>query len=97
MTDQDFLDFLSALGQEFCTALSPPIPEEDIVPQDVYEVWLRVFGLAPSPEKLASLSESQLEQLRSECVRYFECPEVTAQHVGLAVARTLARWPTHCT
>jgi hypothetical protein len=88
MTGQPPGDFLAALGQEFCETLSPPIPEDLIVPQDANEVWLRAFGQPPSPELLTSLSGPQLSRLRDECERYFECPAVSVQHVRSAVART---------
>ena len=43
------LDFLAAVGQEFCAALSPPVPDDLMVPHDAYEVWRRAFGADPSP------------------------------------------------
>jgi hypothetical protein len=91
-TPADLTDFLAALGQEFCEALSPPVPEDLIVPQDAYEVWLRAFGQPPSPESLASLSGPQLSRLRDECERYFECPSLAAAQVRTAIDRALARW-----
>jgi len=93
MTDESFADFLAALGQEFCEALSPPIPWGRIVPQDAYEVWLRAFRQRPSPGRLAQLTDAQRSHLRDECERYFECPDISAEHIRTAVARTLARWP----
>ena len=38
------LDFLSALGEEFCGALLPPVPGDLIVPHDGHGVWTRSFG-----------------------------------------------------
>ena len=87
------LDFLSALGEEPCAALSPPVPDDLIVPQDGYEVWRRAFGADPNPAALAELTDPQVEEFRSACARYFECPAVSAAQVRLAVSRTLARWP----
>jgi hypothetical protein len=92
VTEQPSGDFLIALGQEFCEALSPPVPEDLIVPQDAYEVWLRVFGQTPSPALLASLSDAGLSRLRDECQRYFECPSISGQQVRSFVAHTLVRW-----
>jgi hypothetical protein len=86
-------DFLLAFGQEVCWALSPPVPFDRIVPQDGFEVWLRAFGEAPSAETLMSLSEAQLEHLRSECEHYFECPTISTDQLRCAIARTLTRWP----
>src|SRR4051794_30866091 len=93
MTGEPPLDFLAALGQEFCEALSPPVPEDLIVPQDAYDVWLRAFGQPPSPELLTRLSGWHLSHLRDECERYFECQSISVDHIRAAVARTLARWP----
>jgi len=93
MASQPSLDFLAALGQEFCGALSPPVPADLITPQDAYDVWLSALGQAPSPEALADVSGPQLSRLRDECERYFECPTVTTEQVRLAVDRTLLRWP----
>lgn len=93
MTEDPPSDFLIALGQEFCDALSPPVPEDLIVPQDACEVWIRAFGRPPRPGLLASLSDAQLSLLRGACERYFECPSISVQHIRSAVSRTLARWP----
>jgi hypothetical protein len=87
------LGFLSALGEEFCEALSPPVPWDLINPHDGSEVWWRAFGTAPTPIALVALSDLQVEQLREACAGYFECPGVSVAQVRLAVSRTLARWP----
>lgn len=87
------LDFLAALGQEFCTALSPPVPDDIIVPQDGYEVWRKAFGAEPSPESLAALTDAEMEQLRTACALYFECPELSVENLRTAISSTLARWP----
>jgi hypothetical protein len=87
------LDFLSALGEEFCGALSPPVPYDHIVSHDAYEVWRRAFGADPDPAALAALGATGVERLRTACAGYFECPAVSAAAVRLAVSRTLARWP----
>jgi hypothetical protein len=93
MDEATELDFLTALGEEICWALSPPVSEDLIVPHDGYEVWLRAFGTKPNPDALAALTEAGVEQLRASCAAYFECPAVSAAQVRLAVSRTLARWP----
>lgn len=93
MDEASELDFVSALGEEFSGALSPPVPGDMIVPQDAYEVWRRVFRTEPRPDALAALTDADVERLRAACVDYFECPAVSEAHVRLAVCRTLARWP----
>jgi hypothetical protein len=93
MDEQDFIYSLSALGEEFCESLSPVVRFDNIVPQDSYEVFLRAFATTPNPQLLASLSETQLEQLRASCEEYFKCHEITIDHMRSIVSRTLSRWP----
>ena len=93
MTEQDLSDFLQAFGEELCEALSPPVAFNMICPQDGYEVWLRAFGQAPNPTKLAALTGLQWEELRAACERYFECRGLSVEQVRQAVVKTLARWP----
>jgi hypothetical protein len=92
MSEEEFLDFLSALGEEFSETLSPVVGSENIVPQDGYELFIRVFKQAPNPHFLGALSESQMEQLRADCEKYFECAGVSVEHIREAITRTLARW-----
>lgn len=89
--DEQHLDFLSALGDEFSEALRPVA--SGIVPQDGYEVWLRAFEREPSPGLLAAMTDARLEQLRAAAEDYLECRGVTVEHVRTFVSRTLARWP----
>jgi hypothetical protein len=93
MDEQDFLGFVSALGEEFCEALFPVVGRNDVVPQDGYEVFCRTFKQEPSPQMLTSLTESDLEQLRATCEEYLECQRITVGHMRSFVSRTLARWP----
>ena len=93
MNEQDCISFLSALGEEFCETLSPIVGDEDIVPQDGYEVFYRTSDQNPSPQMLALLTETELEQLRSSCEEYFECQGITIEHMRSVVAQTLSRWP----
>jgi hypothetical protein len=86
-------DFIAALGQEFCEALSPPVPHDLIAPQDGFEVWRRAFGTDPSPVALTELTDADIKRLLAVCIAYFECPSLSETHVRLAVSRTLARWP----
>ena len=93
MDSHDELSFLTAFGQELCGALSPPVLDDLIVPQDAFEVWIRAFGTRPTPEALASLTDTEVERLHAACVGNFECPDITESQVRLAHARTLWRWP----
>ncbi len=93
MTEQLSLNFLIAFGQELCQALSPPVQEEFIVPQDGYEVWIRAFDKPPGQSTVANLSDSEVQLVRAECERYFECSAIRCEHLLLAISRILARWP----
>jgi hypothetical protein len=95
MNDIEFGDFMSALGEEFCEALSPVVGFSAIAPNDAYELFIRAFATDPSPHFLASLSDSQLELLRVECEKYFERKGFTVDQLRKAVRRTLWRWPSN--
>ena len=93
MSDQERLDFLAAFGDEFCQALADSVGQDALVPQDGFEVFLRVFQEEPSPQLLSSLSDNQLEQLRVGSERYFETGGIPIEQIRMAVTRTLARYP----
>jgi hypothetical protein len=90
--DLDILGFLTAFGEEFCEALSPPVSQDAICPNDAYELWARAFGAAPTFGSLAAISKPELQRMRDECERYFECPELRIEHLAVAIAMTLQRW-----
>ena len=93
MNEKDYLDFLAALGQEFCHCLSPAVGFENIEPQNAFEVFRREFKIDPSPTFLALLSDSQVERLRAGFEKFLECDGISVIQVREAVTRTLARWP----
>ena len=93
MNEQDFISFLSVLGEEFCDTLSPIVGDEEVVPQDGYDVFYQTFKQEPSPTMLALLTETELEQLRTSCEEYLECEGITIAHMRSVVKQTLARWP----
>jgi hypothetical protein len=79
-------DFLSAFGEEFCTALSPPVPSDLITPHGGYEVWRRAFAADPTPAALAELSDPQVEQLRSVSAKSL-CVNLQQESIAGAVGR----------
>ena len=91
MDEQDWYDFLSAFGEEFCEALPEAV---ECVPQDSFEIFKRVMQCDPTPELLAALSDTQFEQLRKGSEDYFEFQGITVEQIQNAVARTLGRWPS---
>jgi len=93
MNVNEFNGFLMALGQEFCESLNEIVGFENIVPHDAYEAFRRTFGRDPSPQLLATLSESELEQWRAQSEKYFECRGISVDQLRRTIARTLARWP----
>jgi hypothetical protein len=90
---QQRLDFLAAFGDEFCDALENAVEHETLVPQDGFEVFLRVFQAEPTPQLLASLSDDQLETFRVESEKYFETEGIALEQIRKVVAHTLARCP----
>jgi hypothetical protein len=93
MNDRHFLDFVTALGEEFCETLGPIVGFETISPHASYEVFRRVFREDPSPQFLAALTDEQWERLRAGWEEYFGQCGIAAAPIRQAVARTLARWP----
>lgn len=91
MDEQGRLDFITALGEEFCTVLDPVIGSE-ISPQDGYEVFAKVLGNDFGPEVLGTISDSQIEQLRAFGCTWLECENITGNHLKEVVRRTLSRW-----
>jgi hypothetical protein len=93
MNEHKRLDFLAAFGEEFRAGLWPIVGWENLVPQDAFAVLLRVQRQEPTPQLLSSLSDLELEQLRVESERYFECEGLTVAQIRKVIARTLARHP----
>ena len=91
--DQRFSDFVTALNQEFATAMRSVISLEMLSVQGGYDIWTQCFTARPSPKLLKRLSSADIELLRLECERSFEVTGVTALHIRGWMERTLWRWP----
>jgi hypothetical protein len=91
MDEQVRLDFITALGEGFCTVLDPVVGSE-ICPQDGYEVFAKVLGKDFGPDVLQILTDLQIEQLRAFGCAWLECPNITGDHLREVVRRTLSRW-----
>jgi len=75
MDERRRVDFLAALGDEFCTALDPVVGLE-ICSQDGYEVFAKVLGEDFGPEALGLLNDSQIEELRAFGCTWLESPNI---------------------
>ncbi|MCD9033359.1 hypothetical protein LDO32_16715 [Luteimonas sp. Y-2-2-4F] len=93
--DQLSNDFLSAMGFEFSSHVSLPIPDGEINPHECCEVVWRVLGHCVTPNDLAGLSELKLAALAQEFGNYFECAPPSISQVKAAVDSTLFRWPAN--
>ena len=91
MNEQERLDFVTALGEEFCTVLAPVVGSE-MCPQDGYEVFAKVLGTDFGPDTLQLLSDFQLNQIRTFGCTWLECVNITDNDLREVVRRTLARW-----
>ncbi len=93
MEENDFLGFVSALGEELCAVLEPVVGFERTNPQDGYEIFRKAMKCEPSPKRLAALTDQELEKLRDACRSLKETDKVTLRQMREWVAGTLRRWP----
>jgi hypothetical protein len=93
LDEKNRLDFLMALGQEFCTVLAPLIEHEgDLCPQMGYEVFSSVLGEDFTDDSLRGLPGAQVEELSARARSLLECSTVRSIHLREVIRRTLARW-----
>lgn len=93
MNEQTRLDFLSALGDEFCDVLGSILDgKTGLCPQVAFEVFAKVLGKDFSVDSLRHLSLSQVEELRESASSLIEDATITESHLREVVRRTLARW-----
>ncbi len=78
MNDNDCLDFVSAMGDEFADVLQSV--SADVSGADVYSVVSAVSRARLSPALLASFRSEQIEQLRIGFVSYFEVANDAVTH-----------------
>ncbi len=95
MDEQTYIDFTTALGEEYCAVISP-LCEHGAGPHDGYEVFGKVYGLADiTPEKLhaAQVSDAQLARILDTARGWHETDQINAEHVREVLRRILRRWP----
>ena len=91
MNDQDYLDFLTIWGGQFCVSMRA-IGVTAVAPHDAYEAFLEAFLKEPTPELLASISETELEAFRIQCEKVLDHAPIPSAGVREAISLTLWRW-----
>jgi hypothetical protein len=95
MTEQDYLDFTTALGEVYSTVIDPHC-EHGAVIQDGYEVFGKAYGYDDiTPEKLhaAQVSSAELLRLRDLARQNQESDLITEEHIREILRGVLWRWP----
>ena len=72
VSEQDRMDFDSAMGQSFCDYVCPPIDIESANIHECCEAVWRLLGVDVTPEMLDGLSMQQIEALAKSFATYFE-------------------------
>lgn len=95
MDEQTYMDFTTALGEEYFDVISP-LCEFEPEPHDGYEVFAKVYGLRDiTPEKLhaAQSRKDEVTRLRDATREWHETDDITSKHVLEVLQRVLQRWP----
>lgn len=93
-SDRDRLgDFMQAVGESFADCVSPPIPNDNILIADFWDIVCKQVGDEVTPSRLAALTRTDLERLRMAIGSYYECRPPSLAQVKTAIKVCLARWP----
>ncbi|MEM8530378.1 MAG: hypothetical protein AAGF95_06005 [Chloroflexota bacterium] len=87
------VDFISAVCEEFCEALSEVVSFEDINPQECWDPLIQVLGKDIDSDTLVHITKEQIEELRLVFSSWFENNNITTDHIQVGIKRTLSRWP----
>jgi hypothetical protein len=93
--EQSYMDFTTALGEEYCEVVSP-LCEHGAEPHDGYEVLGKVYGFDDiTPEKLhaTQVSDAELMRIRDTARQWHETDQINEEHVREVLRRVLWRWP----
>jgi ABC-type Zn uptake system ZnuABC Zn-binding protein ZnuA len=91
--EQTYMDFITALGEEYCEVVSP-LAGHGAEPHDGYEVFAKMYGANEiSPEKLHAASDTEVERLRDISREWHESERIGTGHIREVIRRTLCRWP----
>jgi hypothetical protein len=94
MTNPNYQDFLSAVGDSFCEAFLEEPEFEDVCPHDFQEVLLETVGDPLTPELLnVAKSDEYIAKIVVECQRYFEVNDVPKEKIVRSIEQALHRWP----
>ncbi|MBB2676128.1 UNVERIFIED_ORG: hypothetical protein GGE64_002771 [Rhizobium etli] len=63
MSDMSRMEFEQAVGEEFGSAVCPPVPFEDASAHECYEVILDVLGHRVTPEMLSAIPDDRITTL----------------------------------
>jgi hypothetical protein len=91
VNDQAWLDYCTALGQEFSQAIDPD-GAHDLVPMDAADAVVGHLG-REGARSLARLTQDQREALARHMAAETDCP-VTADQVDQAIDGMAFRWPS---
>lgn len=93
MSDMSRMEFEQAVGEEFGSAVCPPVPFEDASAHECYEVILDVLGHRVTPEMLSAIPDDRITTLAARFGSYFEVDPPSEEQVRSAIRGILYRWP----
>lgn len=91
--EQDFLGFLSALGEEYTTVMEGVIEDDLLDPHDGYEIFIPELGKSFGSSEFATLSDEQFDRIAKYAAKCMDSPGISPDHIREIVTRTIARWP----
>ena len=92
MVSKKYVDFVTVLGEEYIKVTAHLVQfGPDLL--DGYRIFATIFrpdGI--TPERLSTVSELELDQIRATACHRNGSTQITAQHICEVIDRTLARW-----
>src|SRR4051794_5343723 len=86
-------EVIQTLGGGFFECVCPPIPFENGLVADFWDVVCSTVGDEVTPSRLAALTPADLRRLRAALGERFDTDAPSVRQVKSAIADTLARWP----
>ncbi|MFI4862302.1 MAG: hypothetical protein ACIAXF_16680 [Phycisphaerales bacterium JB063] len=91
--DQQFQDFMVALGKCFGQHICPPVDVEDATPHECGEAVGSCFGSDITPTMLSKLKILDMLDLADAITAHFECDKIDINQIDKAISELLKRWP----